>query len=117
MKNFILIFAVVAIATSANAQGPGQGGNRPAPPSAEEMIKNATAELGLSDEQVTQWEGIHEKYESKMKDRESMRASREEMGKELEATLTDEQLKKFKEMKKNQRPPERKKQTVVITEA
>lgn len=100
MKKMILILALVSIGTLGFSQG--RGKDRPEPPSAEEMIAKATKELSLTDQQVNEWKAIHEKYEDDMKEE----STRREMGKELEATLTEEQLKKFKEMisKRPQRP-------------
>ena len=91
-------------ATLSWAQGQG-GGQRPTPPSSAEMIKKATEVLSLTDQQVQQWTEIHKKYEADLKDRSKAQATRQKMGKELEATLTEEQLVKFKEMQKKQRPP------------
>lgn len=104
MKKLILLSAALMIATLSFGQRQG-GGQRPTPPSSEEMIKKATKELSLTDAQVQQWTEIHKKYEADMKDRSKAQATRQKMGKELEATLTEEQLVKFKEMQKKQRPP------------
>jgi len=101
-----MVFAIVSMSTVAMAQG--QKGQRPAPPSAKEMIKKATKELSLSDEQVTQWTAIHEKYDASMKERAKAEKTLQAMGKELEATLNEAQLEKFEKMRKNQGPLPRK---------
>ncbi len=65
--------------------------------------KQATKNLNLTDEQVIQWTEIHKKYESALSDRSKAQETRQAMGKELEATLTEEQVEKFKEMRQKQR--------------
>ena len=107
MKNIILTISMVALVTMASAQSPGQGGQRPSPPSSKEMIKEATKKLSLTDEQVVEWEEIHNKYESSMKDRSKAESTRKKMSEELEATLTEDQQNKFKKMRKSQGPPPR----------
>lgn len=104
MKKAILTFSIMMLVTLAWSQ-PGGGGQRPERPSSEQMIKQATKELSLTDEQVVQWTEIHEKYESSLKDQSKARETMQSMGKELEATLTEEQLKKFQKMQKRQGPP------------
>jgi Spy/CpxP family protein refolding chaperone len=106
MKKILVMLSLVCLTTFAFAQGQRQ--QRPEPPSAKEMITKATKELSLTDQQVTQWEEIHEKYESSMGDRSKAKATREKMSKELEATLSEEQLVKFKKMKQSQGQPPRK---------
>lgn len=105
MKKLIMILSFLSLTTIAFSQG--QRPQGPKPPSTEEMVKKATKELSLTDEQVTQWTAIHEKYGSSMKDRSKAEATRKKMGEELEATLSEEQLVKFKKMKTNQKPPKR----------
>ncbi|MEP0365815.1 MAG: Spy/CpxP family protein refolding chaperone [Cyclobacteriaceae bacterium] len=104
MKKTILTLSMIVLVTLAWSQGPG-GGQRPERPSTEEMIKQATKDLSLTDEQVEQWTEIHEKYESDMQNESKARETMQTMGKELEATLTEEQLEKFKKMQKRQGPP------------
>jgi coenzyme F420-reducing hydrogenase alpha subunit len=103
MKKLIFLSAALVVASLSWAQGQG-GGQRPTPPSSEEMIKKATEELSLTDEQVQQWTEIHKNYEADMKDRSKAQATRQKMEKELEATLTDKQLEKFKKMRGNRKP-------------
>lgn len=105
MKKLLILIGFIGLTAFGFSQG--QRSQRPEPPSSEEMIEKATKELSLTEEQVTQWTAIHEKYEDSMKERSKAQATRKEMGEELEATLTEEQLEKFKEMRKNQRPPKR----------
>lgn len=108
MKTVLMIICLLSITTVTFAQGQrsqGQRSQRQAPPSAEEMIKRATEQLSLTDAQVVQWEEIHAKYEDAMADRSKAQSIRTEMEKELEATLTEEQLELFKERKNRQRPP------------
>ena len=108
MKKIILTISFISLVTLAWSQGPnggGQRGDRPEMPSSKEMIEKATKELDLSDAQVKKWEEIHEKYEDDMKNQESARNTMHKMGKELEATLTKEQLEKFKKMQRRQGPP------------
>jgi len=88
----VLVFSILAMAED-NSQ-------RPDPPSTEEVIKKATADLDLTEEQVTQWTKIHEKYESLERSRETM----QKMNEELEATLTADQLKTFQSIRSKQRP-------------
>lgn len=102
MKKVIMMIYILGVATLSFAQ---RGGQRQGPPSPEEMIKKATKELSLTDDQVKEWEAIHEKYEDAMKDRSKAQETRKAMGQELEATLTEDQLEKFKKMRQNQRPP------------
>lgn len=101
-----IVFAIVSMSTVAMAQE--QKGQRPAPPSAEEMIKKATEELSLSDEQVAQWTAIHKKYDASIKERAKAEKNLQAMGKELEATLNEAQQEKFEKMRKSQGPPPRK---------
>jgi coenzyme F420-reducing hydrogenase alpha subunit len=108
MKKIILPLSFMMLATFAWSQGPGGGGQRPERHSSAQMIKQATKELSLTDEQVEQWTDIHEKYESSMDDRAKAEATMKKMGQELEATLAKEQLEKFKKMRKNQGRPPRK---------
>ncbi|AKP53524.1 hypothetical protein CA2015_4172 [Cyclobacterium amurskyense] len=89
---------MVALTSLSYAQG--QRGQRPEPPSVEEMIKMATKELSLSKEQVSEWEVIHEKYADALKDRSSAQETRKKMEEELEATLTENQLEKYIENRK-----------------
>jgi CO dehydrogenase/acetyl-CoA synthase epsilon subunit len=103
MKKTISILVLFCTTTFIYAQD--QMSQRPKPPTAKEMIKKATKELALSDEQITLWEEIHEKYESSMKDQSKANDTRKQMGEELEATLTKEQSEKFQEMRKSQGPP------------
>lgn len=104
MKKTILIYAIMALTTFSYGQG-GQGGERPQPPSEEEMIKRATTDLSLTDAQVKQWQEIHKKYGKPSDDQAKAEETRKAMGKELEATLTSKQLEKFKRMHENQKPP------------
>lgn len=98
MKKTILSLSLMVLVTLAWSQ-------RPERPSAEQMIERATKDLSLTDEQVQQWTEIHEKYESDMKNESKARETMQVLGKELEATLTEEQLEKFKKMQKRQGPP------------
>ena len=98
MKKFAVIIGLISLSTFGYAQG--QRPDRPQPPSIEERISKAKTELNLTDEQVVQWKEIHSRYESAMKDRSDGEAAREEMTAELKATLTEEQLTKFKEQPK-----------------
>ena len=94
----------MALATIGFSQGQGQ--QRPARPSAEEMIKKATLELDLTSDQVKAWQAIHKKYEKPDSDRKKAEESRMAMSKELEATLNEKQKEKFKKMLEGQaRPP------------
>ncbi len=104
MKHSILVLVLVAFATLGFAQDRGE---RPQMQqhNPEEMMKKVTKDLGLSEEQQVQWKAIHEKYGKPSGDRERDMEVRKEMGKELEAILTDEQKKKFDEMRKNHKPP------------
>ena len=103
MKKLALIVGFIGLSYLSHAQ-PNQ--QRQGPPSVEERVKRATKELDLTDAQVEQWTAIHKKYEVSMKDRSKAEATQKAMSKELEATLTEEQLKKFEKMKK-QGPPKR----------
>ena len=105
MKKIILTLSLIAWVTFAWSQASRGGGQRPSRPSSEEMIEQAVKELSLTEEQEEQWTEIHKKYESALKDQSKARETRQAMGKELEATLTEEQLQKFKKMRKKQGPP------------
>ena len=100
MKKLALIVGFIGLSYLSHAQ------QRQGPPSVEERVKRATKELDLTDAQEEQWMTIHKKYEASMKDRSKAEATQKAMSKELEATLTEEQLKKFEKMKK-QGPPKR----------
>jgi uncharacterized protein with von Willebrand factor type A (vWA) domain len=103
MKKLIVLISLVFWANLSFAQRPNQ--QRPERPTQEQMIERATKELSLTEAQVNQWKEIHIKYEAAMKDRSKANETRKAMGKELEATLNNEQLKKFKKMRENQPPP------------
>ncbi len=103
MKKSILTLSFILLVTLVYAQGQRGGDERPQRPTSEEMIKQATKNLNLTDEQVIQWTEIHKKYESALSDRSKAQETRQAMGKELEATLTEEQVEKFKEMRQKQR--------------
>jgi LTXXQ motif family protein len=103
MKRITIIITSMFVAAFCYAQPSGQ--QRPQPPSAEEMIAKATKELSLTNEQVKQWQEIHKKYGKPSEDKQKADETRKAMGKELEATLTKEQLEKFKKMRESQRPP------------
>jgi Spy/CpxP family protein refolding chaperone len=105
MKKIILTLSLVMFITLAWSQGQRKEGKRPEKPSSEQMIKQASKELSLTDSQVDQWKNIHEKYESSLANQSKAHEARQSMGKELEATLTEEQLEKFKKMRKGQGPP------------
>lgn len=107
MKRIAMIIGMMSLTTFGFAQ-PGSNQQRPTPPTSEEMITKATKDLSLTDEQVKQWQEIHKKYGKPSEDRQKGDETRKAMGKELEATLTKEQLVKFKKMQKNQGPPPRK---------
>ncbi len=89
---------MVAVSSLTYAQG--QRGQRPAPPTTTEIIKTATKELGLSEEQATEWKTIHEKYADDMKDRSTAKEVRDKIDTELQATLTENQLETYLEKKK-----------------
>lgn len=55
--------------------------------------------------QVKQWRAIHKKYAEEMKDHAKRHEIMAKMGKELEATLTKEQLVKFRKHKPQNMPP------------
>jgi len=90
--------ALACFVLFANAQ------QRPEPPSPEEMIKKVTKELSLTEEQVTAWEAIHEKYGEDM--RSDPRSTMPKVDAELKEILTEEQWEKF-EMMKPKRGPRR----------
>lgn len=99
MKKLGLILGLVMMSAFTFAQQ-GQRPERPRPPSMEERISKAKVELNLTDEQVVQWKEIHAKYEPSMKDRDNAETARKKMTEELKATLTEEQLSKFKDQPK-----------------
>lgn len=100
MKKAFLIVGILFVAT-----GFGYSQNQPPKgPRGEDMIKQATKELSLTEDQVKQWKVIHKKYPMP-DDRQKAEENRKKMGKELEATLTEEQIKKFQEMREKQGPP------------
>jgi len=102
MKKIIFSILLIALSTFAWSQATTDPRERPEKPSSEEMIKQATKDLSLTDEQVIQWTEIHKKYESALEDRSKARETRQAMGKELEAILTEEQLEKFKQLQPRQ---------------
>ena len=63
--------------------------------------------LSLSEQQVIKWTDIYKKYESDLKDKSKAYKTMRTIGKELEATLTEDQLKKFKEMQPKKGPHKR----------
>ncbi|MEO9870762.1 Spy/CpxP family protein refolding chaperone [Ekhidna sp.] len=97
MKKTLIILGMICMVTFVNAQG--QRPERKAPPSAEQMIKKATKELSLTGDQIKQWEAIHEKYKDAMKEQQKAEETRKKMEEELEATLTEDQLEKFRKMR------------------
>ncbi|WP_462248745.1 hypothetical protein [Ekhidna sp.] len=102
MKKTVMILGLVLCVHFANAQSQRpQRGERPSP---EKMIERATKELSLTAEQVEEWKAIHKKYSEEMKDRSKAEETRKKMGAELEKTLTEEQLEKFKKMRPKRRP-------------
>ena len=104
MKRLMMMLLMFGIVFASLAQ---QGGRGKREPNKEERIERAKTELSLSDEQVTQWKEIHEKYESEMKEaRENREELRNKIEQELKAILTEEQQAKFEEMKKK-RPKRR----------
>ena len=97
----LLIFSSQAFISEAQRTRP----EREQRPSQEEMIEKATKELSLTDEQIAEWKKIHDKYAEAMKaSRSQARETKESMGKELEAILNEDQLKKFREMREKRRP-------------
>ncbi|MBK8500908.1 MAG: hypothetical protein IPL46_01160 [Saprospiraceae bacterium] len=101
MRTILILISLISITTISLAQG--QRPPRPEPPS-EEMIKKATEELSLTEAQVQQWKEIHVKYNPSREDRSKVVGIREEMEKELEATLTEVQRQKFREMREHEGP-------------
>jgi hypothetical protein len=99
MKKLGLILGLVMMSAFTFAQQ-GQRPERPQPPSMEERIAKAKTDLSLTDEQVVKWEEIHAKYEPSMKDKANAETARKQMTEELKATLTEEQLTKFKDQPK-----------------
>ena len=94
MKNALKLsmgLALVLLVQITNGQG------RPERPSPEEMLEKFTKELSLTEEQVTQWEAIHEEYGDDMKS--DPRATMPKGEEEIKAILTEEQWEKFEEMK------------------
>jgi hypothetical protein len=110
MKKLALVICMMGMATFGFSQGQGQprqgqGQERQGPPSQKEMLKRATADLQLSDEQVKEWEMIMEKYSSVDRDRKKADETRKEMNDALLKTLTEDQAEKFKKMQEKQGPP------------
>lgn len=105
MKKSIFTLSFILLVTLVYSQGQRSGDERPQRPTSEDVIKQATKTLNLTNEQVTQWTKIHEKYESSLSNRSKAQETRQAMGKELEATLTEEQLEKFKKMRESRKPP------------
>jgi Spy/CpxP family protein refolding chaperone len=107
----IAVFAVVMLAAvTASAQPPRM--------TAEERTKNLTEKLTLTTDQATKVLAIYKRSEEEMKKlfessegdreamRDTMRAHREKVNKEIEGLLTAEQKLKFEELRK-QGPPQR----------
>ena len=72
--------------------------------SVEQQVSNLKKELNLTDEQTAQVTVIYTDFEKQMKSagetsREQMRSQREELEKQVQALLTDEQKKLYQEMK------------------
>ena len=103
MKKLTLAICMMGMATFGFSQGQGQ--QRQGPPSQEEMLKKATKDLQLSDEQVKEWETIMKKYSPVEKDRKKSDDARKEMNKALLTTLSEDQAAKFKKMQERQGPP------------
>lgn len=93
MKRIALIIILISLANILNAQPP-----KGEKPSTEQLIQHATQELNLSENQVAKWEEIHAKYAAKIESEGRNSSSRDDMQAELKATLSKDQLKKFKEL-------------------
>lgn len=76
----------------ANAQ-PGQ---RQAPPSPDEILERATKTLQLTEDQISAWEEIHEKYAEQIE--EDPRKAGPKIATEIEGILTEEQWEQFQKM-------------------
>lgn len=104
MKRTLFIVLLLTCSATAWAQGRGQ---RPEPPSIEERLDQAKEQLTLTEEQLSEWKIIFEKYDDQIqearenRDRESGETLRTALNEELLATLNEEQQAKFKEMQKN----------------
>lgn len=104
MKKVIFLMLFLSFSTVSWSQGRGQ---RTEPPSLEERLEQAKEQLALTEDQVSDWRTIFEKYDDQFqearqnRDRTSGESLRTALNEELMATLNEEQQEKFKEMQKN----------------
>ena len=113
MRRIVMIITFLSVAAFSYAQPQGRGGSEPQmpkPPSVKEIIKQASKELNLSHEQVKEWQAIFKRHgKPSQDDPEKADEMRKAINKELEATLTWEQIEKFREMQKRPPRPDREK--------
>lgn len=93
----IMLLCIVSLANAQEGQR-----QRRRPPSPEEMLKKATEELELTDDQVQAWKGIHEEYAEDMK--ENPREAIPKIETEIKEILSEEQWEKFGKMKPKKGP-------------
>ncbi len=104
MKKIMFLMLLLLAATTSWSQGNRQ---RPEPPSIEERLDQAREQLTLTEDQLTEWKAIFEKYDDQIqkarenRDRESGESLRAALNEELMATLNEDQQEKFKTMQKN----------------
>ena len=105
MKKTLIVLMLLAVTFTAWSQQ--RRGQRPEPPSIEERLEQAKEQLTLTDDQVSDWKEIFEKYDDQMqearenRDREAGETLRKSLNEELMATLDEAQQEKFQEMQKN----------------
>lgn len=104
-KIYVIALALMLGAGTLSAQQRG-GGRRM---SVEDRVAEMTKTLGLSEDQQKKITAIYTEFESKRKEgtrpsREEMMAKQEQMDKQINALLTDEQKKKYEEMAKARQP-------------
>ena len=75
---------------------------KPRHPSPEKMLEKATKELDLADDQVKAWQEVHEEFAEDMEN--NPRQTIPKIEAEIKGILSEEQWKKFEEMKPKKSP-------------
>lgn len=97
-KVLFLALILVASLQQADAQGRGEKGNTTPEQRVEQRMTKLNEELNLNDEQKEKIKALYlEFFQTKM-EREERKSKMEELNKQIESVLTDEQQTKFKEL-------------------
>lgn len=97
-KVLFLAFILVASLQQTNAQQRGGKGNMTPEQRVEQRMTKLSEELNLNDEQKEKIKALYlEFFQTKM-ERDERKSKMEELNKQIESVLTDEQQTKFKEL-------------------